>query len=117
MRLTDTRRAGNGKIYLVMHGDALDNVVLYARWLAYVNDRAYGADFALNTFLNGLRRLLGMRYWSKASYLKVKVKYVFNLSVISREPWCVRLNATMFKALFAGTFTRPRWNKSGQFNI
>ena len=57
-----------------MHGDAFDNVVLYARWLAYVGDHAYDAVLALNTFLNGVRRLLGMRYWSLSSYLKIKVK-------------------------------------------
>ena len=46
-----------------MHGDAFDNVVLHARWLAYVGDH-YDAVLALNTFMNGVRRLLGMRYWS-----------------------------------------------------
>jgi hypothetical protein len=36
-------------------------VVLYTRWLAYVGDHAYDAVLALNTFMNGVRRLLGMR--------------------------------------------------------
>ena len=98
----------NGKNYLDMHGDAFDNVVLYARWFAYVGDHAYDAVLALNTVMNGVRRLLGMRYWSLSSYLKVKIKNVFNFSVISREPWCVKLNAKMFKAIFAGTFTTTR---------
>ena len=49
-------------------------MVLYARWLAYVGDHAYDAVLAFNTFLNGVRRLLGMRYWSLSSYLKIKVK-------------------------------------------
>ena len=98
VRLNDTYKAVDGKKYLVMHGDAFDHVVFYARWLAYVNDHAYDALFALNTFLDGVRRLLRMCYWSLSSYLKVKVKNVLNLLVISREPWCVKLNATMFKA-------------------
>ena len=74
VRLTDTYKAVDGKSYLIMHGDAFDNVVLYARWLAYVGDHAYDAVLALNTVMNGMRRMLGMRYWSLSSYLKVKVK-------------------------------------------
>ena len=55
VRLTNTYKAVNRKNYLVIHGDALDNVVLYARWLAYVGDHAYDAVLALNTFMNGVR--------------------------------------------------------------
>ena len=55
-RSCDTYKAVNGKNYLVMHGDAFDNVVLHARWLAYVGDHAYDAVLALNTFMNGVRR-------------------------------------------------------------
>ena len=58
VRQADTYKAVNGKNYLVMHGDAFDNVVLHARWLAYVGDHAYDAVLALNTFMNGVRRLL-----------------------------------------------------------
>ena len=71
VRLTDTYKAVNGKNYLDMHGDAFDNVVLYARWFAYVGDHAYDAVLALNTVMNGVRRLLGMRCWSLSRYLKI----------------------------------------------
>ena len=39
-----------------MHSDAFDNVVLYARWMAYVGDHAYDAVLGLKMFLNGARR-------------------------------------------------------------
>jgi UDP-2,3-diacylglucosamine pyrophosphatase LpxH len=71
---TDIYQAVNGDKYLVLHGDNFDNVMLYARWLAYVGDHAYDLVLRLNTMFNGLRRLMGLRYWSLSSYLKIKVK-------------------------------------------
>ena len=74
VRPTDIYQAVNGDKYLVLHGDSFDNVMLYARWLAYVGDHAYDFVLKLNTVFNGLRRLMGLRYWSLSSYLKIKVK-------------------------------------------
>ena len=74
VRPTDIYQAVNGDKYLVLHGDSFDNVMLYARWLAYVGDHAYDLVLKLNTVFNGLRRLMGLRYWSLSSYLKIKVK-------------------------------------------
>ena len=71
---TDIYEAVNGDKYLVLHGDNFDNVMLYARWLAYIGDHAYDLVLRLNTVFNGLRRLMGLRYWSLSSYLKIKVK-------------------------------------------
>lgn len=71
---TDIYEAVNGKKYLVIHGDNFDNVMLYARWLAYIGDHAYDLVLRLNTVFNALRRLMGLRYWSLSSYLKIKVK-------------------------------------------
>lgn len=74
VRPTDIYEAVNGDKYLVLHGDSFDNVMLYARWLGYVGDHAYDLVLRLNTVFNGLRRLMGLRYWSLSSYLKIKVK-------------------------------------------
>ncbi len=71
---TDIYEAVNGNKYLVLHGDHFDNVMLYAPWLAYIGDHAYDFVLRLNTIFNGLRRLMGLRYWSLSSYLKIKVK-------------------------------------------
>ncbi len=71
---TDIYEAVDGRKFLVLHGDNFDNVMLYARWLAYIGDHAYDFVLRLNTFFNGLRRLMGLRYWSLSSYLKIKVK-------------------------------------------
>lgn len=71
---SDIYEAVDGRKFLVLHGDNFDNVMLYARWLAYIGDHAYDFVLRLNSFFNGLRRLMGLRYWSLSSYLKIKVK-------------------------------------------
>src|SRR5262249_34013952 len=48
--------------------------VTYARWLAYLGDRAYELAIATNTVFNAARKMLGMPYWSLSAYLKFKVK-------------------------------------------
>jgi UDP-2,3-diacylglucosamine pyrophosphatase LpxH len=64
----------DGKRLLVIHGDAFDGVVRYARWLAILGDGAYEAALKLNHLFNLIRRKLGYPYWSLSAYLKSKVK-------------------------------------------
>ena len=64
----------DGKRLLVLHGDAFDGVVKYAKWLAHLGDGAYTFALWLNHWLNVIRRRLGLSYWSLSAYLKHKVK-------------------------------------------
>jgi len=64
----------DGRRLLVVHGDAYDGVVRYARWLALMGDRAYDGALRLNHVFNLLRRRFGYPYWSLSAYLKAKVK-------------------------------------------
>lgn len=63
-----------GKKLLVIHGDSFDGIVLYARWLAFLGDAAYGLLLRANIVLNAARRRLKMPYWSLSAYLKKRVK-------------------------------------------
>ncbi len=63
-----------GKKLLVIHGDSFDGIVLYARWLAFLGDAAYGLLLRANIVLNAVRRRLKMPYWSLSAYLKKRVK-------------------------------------------
>ena len=54
----------DGKRMLVLHGDAFDGVVRYARWLAFLGDSAYELALKLNNVFNFFRRKLGYPYWS-----------------------------------------------------
>jgi UDP-2,3-diacylglucosamine pyrophosphatase LpxH len=64
----------DGKQFLIIHGDQFDGIVAYARWLAYLGDRAYELALVVNTLFNAARKWLGMPYWSLSAYLKFKVK-------------------------------------------
>jgi len=62
------------RLLLVTHGDAFDGVVLYARWLAFLGDQAYGLLLRANVWLNLMRKWFNLPYWSLSSYLKRRVK-------------------------------------------
>jgi UDP-2,3-diacylglucosamine pyrophosphatase LpxH len=64
----------DGRRLLVLHGDELDSVVKHNRWLAVIGSQAYEWLLAVNRWVNFVRRRLGFRYWSLASYLKQQVK-------------------------------------------
>ncbi len=67
-------KTADGKRLLVIHGDQFDGVIAYAKWLAYLGDRAYGLALSFNRVFNAARKALGMPYWSLSAYLKFKVK-------------------------------------------
>ena len=70
----------DGREFLVMHGDEFDTVVKCSRWLAQFGAWAYELMMRLNRSVNTCRRVLGMPYWSLATYLKLRlpkaVRYV-----------------------------------------
>ncbi|WP_243373561.1 UDP-2,3-diacylglucosamine diphosphatase [Microvirga solisilvae] len=68
----------DGKRYLVIHGDQFDLVVRHARWLALLGDGAYTTALFVNTYLNIIRRKLGLTYWSLSAWAKLKVKNAVN---------------------------------------
>ena len=64
----------DGRRLLVMHGDEFDSVVRYAKFLALLGDKAYGAALVANRYFNAVRRRLGQPYWSLSAWLKRRVK-------------------------------------------
>ncbi|ETX30259.1 UDP-2,3-diacylglucosamine diphosphatase [Roseivivax isoporae] len=68
----------DGRRLLVTHGDQFDSIVVNARWLAHLGDRAYDAALWCNTRLNRLRRLWGGQYWSLSNWAKQQVKQAVN---------------------------------------
>jgi UDP-2,3-diacylglucosamine pyrophosphatase LpxH len=70
--------AADGRRYLVTHGDQFDQVVMNARWLARLGDRAYDFMLWLNTRINRLRWLWGGQYWSLSKWAKHQVKQAVN---------------------------------------
>ncbi|KJF72224.1 UDP-2,3-diacylglucosamine diphosphatase [Agrobacterium arsenijevicii] len=70
--------AGDGKKYLIIHGDEFDVVVRNARLLAYLGDWAYDAAIALNIVIAAVRRRIGLPYWSFSAWAKLQVKHAVN---------------------------------------
>ena len=64
----------DGRRYLVVHGDDFDVVVRHAKWLAYLGDWAYESALLISSYVNLLRRHLGLTYWSLSQWAKLKVK-------------------------------------------
>jgi UDP-2,3-diacylglucosamine pyrophosphatase LpxH len=69
---------GDGKRYLVIHGDCFDPIQQQARWLAFLGDNAYVLALALNTVVNSVGRRLGLPYWSFSNWAKMRVKTAVN---------------------------------------
>jgi UDP-2,3-diacylglucosamine pyrophosphatase LpxH len=67
-----------GKRLLVTHGDQYDVVVMNAKWLAHLGDRAYVCVMHMNTWVNRVRRLWGGQFWSLSNWTKQQVKRAVN---------------------------------------
>lgn len=74
IKRNDIHTTADGKKYLVLHGDEFDGVVLYAKWLAYLGDRAYESAVNINHYFNRIRRFFRLPYWSLSAFLKRRVK-------------------------------------------
>lgn len=73
--LQDTiHETADGRRLLVLHGDEFDVVVRYAKWLAFLGDRAYHLALRVNVLVNWVRRTFGLSYWSLSAFLKLRVK-------------------------------------------
>jgi len=64
----------DNKLYLVTHGDQFDIVMRNAEWLAHLGSWAYDVSIELSRFVNKVRTVFGLPYWSLSSYLKNTVK-------------------------------------------
>jgi UDP-2,3-diacylglucosamine pyrophosphatase LpxH len=64
----------DGRQLLITHGDAFDAVVMYARWLAVLGDKAYSLLLRLNILLAAIRKKFNLPYWSLSAYAKRRVK-------------------------------------------
>jgi UDP-2,3-diacylglucosamine pyrophosphatase LpxH len=64
----------DGRRLLVLHGDEFDAITMSHRWLAHLGDAAYEMMMGLNRWVNRVRRMLDLPYWSLSKYAKAKVK-------------------------------------------
>ncbi|MFZ4573616.1 MAG: UDP-2,3-diacylglucosamine diphosphatase [Phycisphaerales bacterium] len=67
-------RTADGRSLLITHGDEFDLVVKHSRLLSIIGALAYDQLLVLNRSVNGLRAMFGLRAWSFATAVKLKVK-------------------------------------------
>lgn len=72
--LDTVHQTADGRRLLVTHGDSFDGVVLYAKWLAILGDKAYSVLLRANVLVNAVRRRFKLPYWSLSAHLKKRVK-------------------------------------------
>jgi UDP-2,3-diacylglucosamine pyrophosphatase LpxH len=70
LRRRAIHRTADGRRLLVTHGDEFDGVTHFGNWQEWLGDKVYYAILAGNRATNRVRRLLGLRYWSLAEFLK-----------------------------------------------
>jgi UDP-2,3-diacylglucosamine pyrophosphatase LpxH len=66
----------SGERMLVIHGDAYDQVVENAKWLAHAGDIAYASMMRVNFIISNVRAFFGKEPWSLSKWVKHKVKQV-----------------------------------------
>lgn len=64
----------DGRRLMVLHGDEFDAIMLAHRWLAFVGDTLYHVMMGLSGWVNRVRTMLGLPYWSLSKAAKHKVK-------------------------------------------
>lgn len=64
----------DGRKLLVLHGDEFDTIVQGHLWLSLLGSWAYRYLIMVNKLVNGVRRLLGMPYYSFSGAIKRRVQ-------------------------------------------
>lgn len=70
IRRTVVHETQQGSRMLVTHGDELDYAVRYSRLNRFLGDIAYDLLMGLNRWVDQIRDLMGLRYWSLAKWVK-----------------------------------------------
>ena len=70
IQLHARHQTADGRQFYVSHGDEFDQMVKISPLMLAIGDKAHHLMLSLNQWINGLRRLIGLPYWSLAGYLK-----------------------------------------------
>lgn len=73
IKRNDVHVTADGRRFFVSHGDEFDPVVNISPALAIVGDHAHELNLRLNVWINRIRRLFGLPYWSLAGFLKSRI--------------------------------------------
>ena len=74
IKYNHTYTTKNGQQFFILHGDEFDGLVRMYPIIYSIGDYSYKFIIWLNRFQNKIRRLLGLKEWSLAQWIKHKVK-------------------------------------------
>lgn len=68
----------DSRMFMIIHGDKFDPVMVNARWLMFFGNIAYEFAFNLTKYIRYVRRILGRPEWSFSLWAKRSVKGAIN---------------------------------------
>lgn len=104
-----------GKKFLVVHGDAFDNIVKYHKWIAVLGDVGYNLLITFNQIVNKFRDFMGWKRWSVSKYLKQQVKEAANF-IFDFEETASKAAQKRFEGIICGHIHHPEIKLIGNEN-
>jgi UDP-2,3-diacylglucosamine pyrophosphatase LpxH len=92
----------DSRLYLVTHGDQFDVVIRNAEWLSHLGSWAYDFSIDMSLFINKIRTVFGMKYWSLSAYLKGRVKESVNFIGNYEETLCNYVKGKKLDGIICG---------------
>jgi len=94
--------------FLVVHGDEFEGVVRHSKWLEFLGGWAYSGVLAMDRWLNRLRRLFNLSYWSLSSYLKHTTQQAMRFISDFEETAALEASDEGFDGVICGHIHHPR---------
>lgn len=98
----------DGRRFLIVHGDEFEGVVRHSKWLEVLGEWAYAGVLTVDDWLNRLRRLFNLPYWSLANYLKSSTHQVKQYIADFEEAAAREAREEHFDGIICGHIHRPR---------
>lgn len=115
---TAIHKTSDGRSLLVLHGDQVDPLMQthVGYWLNLFGDVGYDFILYFNHHLGRLQRLLGMKYWSLASFIKNNLKNALK-HITTYENLLVGLaKENNVDGVICGHIHYPRMNENNAIN-
>lgn len=98
----------DGRRFLVVHGDEFEGVVRHSGWLEFLGEWAYAGVLTADHWLNRIRRLFNLPYWSLATYLKNSTHRVKQFIADFEEAAAREARTENLDGIICGHIHRPR---------
>lgn len=98
----------DGRQFLVVHGDEFEGVVRHSEWLEFLGGWAYAGVLMMDRWLNRVRRLFNLSYWSLSNYLKHRTQQAMRFITDFEETAALEAAEEGFDGIICGHIHHPR---------